>query len=168
MEGSPEVDQAWKEMGFHIVPLPANDAFAGLQSGMVDVFTASPLSAAALQWFALAPHMTDFNWTPLSGGLVISTQVWKRIPAELRPELVRSAQAALGGLSAEVEKVEAQAMQIMLKNGLIVHKPTPAQVAEWEKLVESALRILIDNPISGDLYREAKGYLEEYRKNHGG
>ena len=29
MEGSPEVDQAWKEMGFHIVPLPANDAFAG-------------------------------------------------------------------------------------------------------------------------------------------
>jgi TRAP-type C4-dicarboxylate transport system substrate-binding protein len=168
MEGSPEVDQAWKEMGFHIVPLPANDAFAGLQSGMVDVFTASPLSAAALQWFALAPHMTDFNWTPLSGGLVISSQVWKRIPAELRPELVRSAQSVLTGLAAEVEKVEAQAMQIMLKNGLIVHKPTPAQVGEWEKLVESALRILIDNPISGDLYREAKGDLEEYRKSHGG
>jgi hypothetical protein len=59
-------------------------------------------------------------------------------------------------------------MQIMLKNGLIVHKPTPAQVGEWEKLVESALRILIDNPISGDLYREAKGDLEEYRKSHGG
>jgi TRAP-type C4-dicarboxylate transport system substrate-binding protein len=167
-EGSPEVDQAWKEMGFHIVPLPANDAFAGLQSGMVEVFTASPLAAAALQWFALAPHMTDFNWAPLSGGLVISSQVWKRIPADLRPELERSAQAALGGLAAEVEKVEAQAMQIMKQNGLVVHKPTPAQMAEWEKLVENALKILLDNPISSDFYREAKGYLEEYRKSHGG
>jgi len=168
MEGSPEVDQAWKEMGFHIVPLPANDAFAALQSGMVEVFTASPLSAAAFQWFALAPHMTDFNWTPLTGGLVISSQAWKRIPADLRLELARASQAALTGLAAEVEKVETQAMQIMKQNGLVVHKPSPAQLGEWNKLVDNALRILIDNPISGDIYREARGYLEEYRKSHGG
>ena len=167
MEGSPEIDQAWKEMGFHIVPLPANDAFAALQSGMVEVFTASPLSAAAMQWFALAPNMTDFNWSPLTGGLVISSQAWKRIPAELRPELARAAEAALGGLAAEVDKVEAQAMQIMKQNGLIVHKPTPEQMKQWQKLVETALKILIDNPISGDIYREAQGYLAEYRASHG-
>jgi TRAP-type C4-dicarboxylate transport system substrate-binding protein len=168
MEGSPEVDQAWKEMGFHIVPLPANDAFAGLQSGMVEVFTASPLSAAALQWFALAPNMSDFNWSPFTGGLVISSAAWKRIPAELRPELARAAEAALDGLSSEVEKVEAQAMQIMKKNGLVVHKITPEQMKQWESLVERALKILLDNPISSDIYREARGYLEEYRKSHGG
>jgi TRAP-type C4-dicarboxylate transport system substrate-binding protein len=168
MEGSPEVDQAWKEMGFHIVPLPTNDAFAALQSGMVEVFTASPLAAAATQWFALAPNMTDFNWAPFTGGLVISSQAWKRIPAELRPELVRAAEATLSGLTAEAEKVEAQAMQIMKQNGLAVYKPTAAQLAEWEKLVENALKILLDNPISSDIYREARGYLEEYRKSHGG
>jgi len=168
MEGSPEVDQAWKEMGFHIVPLPANDAFAALQSGMVDVFTASPLSAAALQWFALAPNMTDFNWSPFTGGLVISSQAWRRIPAELRIELARAAESAFAGLTAEVEKVEAQAMQIMKQNGLVVNKVSPAQLAEWDKLVERALKILIDNPISGDIYQEAKGYLEEYRRSHGG
>jgi TRAP-type C4-dicarboxylate transport system substrate-binding protein len=168
MEGSPEVDQAWKEMGFHIVPLPTNDAFAGLQSGMVDVFTASPLSAAALQWFALAPNMTDFNWSPFTGGLVIASSAWKRIPAELRPELTRATESALGGLTAEVEKVEAQAMQIMKQNGLVVNKPSPSQMKQWEQLVERALKILLDNPISSDIYREAKGYLEEYRKSHGG
>jgi TRAP-type C4-dicarboxylate transport system substrate-binding protein len=168
MEGSPEVDQAWKEMGFHIVPLPANDAFAGLQSGMVEVFTASPLTAAAMQWFALAPNMTDFNWTPLTGGLVISSQAWRRIPAELRPELKRAAQDALTGLTGEVEKVEAQAMEIMKKNGLVVHHVNEAQLEQWHKLVERALKILIDNPISRDIYEEAAGYLEEYRRAHGG
>jgi TRAP-type C4-dicarboxylate transport system substrate-binding protein len=168
MEGSPEVDQAWKEMGFHIVPLPANDAFAALQSGMVDVFTASPLTAAALQWFALAPNMTDFNWAPLTGGLVITTQAWRRIPADLRPELANAAREALGGLTAEVEKVEAQAMQIMKQNGLIVRHVTPAQLAEWDQLVQRGLRILINNPIDGDIYQEAKSILEEYRSSHGG
>jgi TRAP-type transport system periplasmic protein len=168
MEGSPEVDQAWKEMGFHIVPLPANDAFAGLQSGMVDVFTASPLTAAAMQWFALAPHMTDFNWSPLTGGLVISAQAWRRIPAELRPQLQKATQTALEGLTAEVEKVEAQAMEIMKKNGLIVDHVGEVQLQEWHKLVERALKILIDNPISKDIYEEANGYLEEYRRAHGG
>jgi TRAP-type C4-dicarboxylate transport system substrate-binding protein len=168
MEGSPEVDQAWKEMGFHIVPLPTNDAFAALQSGMVDVFTASPLSAAATQWFALAPNMTDFNWAPFTGGLVISNQAWKRVPAELRPELARAAEGALEGLAVEVAKVEAQAMQIMKQNGLVVNKPSPEQMKQWEQLVERALKILLDNPISSDIYREARGYLEEYRKSHGG
>ena len=168
MEGSPEVDQAWKEMGFHIVPLPTNDAFAGLQSGMVDVFTASPLTAAAMQWFALAPHMTDFNWTPFTGGLVISAQAWRRIPAELRPELQKATEAALEGLTAEVEKVEAQAMEVMKKNGLIVDHVGEAQLEQWHKLVERALEILMDNPISKDIYEEARGYLEEYRKAHGG
>jgi TRAP-type C4-dicarboxylate transport system substrate-binding protein len=168
MEGSPEIDQAWKEMGFHIVPLPANDAFAALQSGMVEVFTVSPLTAAALQWFALAPNMTDFNWSPLTGGLVISSLAWKRVPAELRPELQKAAEAALQGLTGEVAKVEAQAMEIMKKNGLVIHKVTPAQIKEWQKLVENALKILIDNPISGDVYEEARGILEEYRKANGG
>ena len=168
MEGSPEVDQAWKEMGFHIVPLPTNDAFAALQSGMVDVFTASPLSAAATQWFALAPNMTDFNWAPFTGGLVISNQAWKRIPAELRPELVRATEQALQGLPAEVAKVEAQAMQIMKQNGLVVNRISPGELKQWEQLVDRALKILLDNPISSDIYREARGYLEEYRKSHGG
>ena len=59
-------------------------------------------------------------------------------------------------------------MQIMKQNGLVVHKITPEQMKQWESLVERALKILLDNPISSDIYREARGYLEEYRKSHGG
>jgi TRAP-type C4-dicarboxylate transport system substrate-binding protein len=112
--------------------------------------------------------MTDFNWSPFTGGLVISTQAWRRIPAELRPELARATESALAGLTTEVEKVEAQALQIMKQNGLVVNKPSPEQMKQWEQLVERALKILLDNPISSDIYNEARGYLEEYRKSHGG
>ena len=163
MEGSPEVDQAWKIMGFHIVPLPPNDAFAALQSGMVEIFTASPLTAAAMQWFALAPHMTDINWTPLTAGLVISNQSWNRIPEELRPKLKAATDRVLADLEAEIMAVENQALEIMKENGLIVHDVPPAVLEEWESLVEKGFEILIGDVISRDLYEQAKRIISEYR-----
>jgi len=164
MEGSPEIDQAWKAMGFHIVPLPPNDAFAALQSGMVEVFSASPLTAAAMQWFALAPHMTDINWTPLTAGLIISNQTWRRIPAELRPQLKAATQRALDDLEAEIMAVENQAIEIMKDNGLVIHEIPPAALQEWESLVEKGFNILIGDVISRDLYEEAKTVVSEYRQ----
>ena len=163
LEGSPEVDQAWKEMGFRIVPLPANDAFAALQSGMVDMFSGSPLTAAALQWFALAPNMTDFNWTPLTAGLVISNRAWRQIPADLRPRLKAATQRALTDMEAEVMAVEEQAIEIMKQNGLVIHHVPPEALEKWEGLVETGFRILIGDTISADLYEEARAIVAEYR-----
>jgi TRAP-type C4-dicarboxylate transport system substrate-binding protein len=164
MEGSPEIDQAWKAMGFHIVPLPPNDAFAALQSGMVEVFSASPLTAAAMQWFALAPHMSDIYWTPLTAGLIISNQTWRRIPADLRPELKAATQRALKDLEAEIMAVENQAIDIMKENGLVIHDIPPAALQEWENLVEKGFTILIGEVISRDLYEKAKQIVSEYRQ----
>jgi TRAP-type C4-dicarboxylate transport system substrate-binding protein len=164
MEGSPEIDQAWKAMGFHVVPLPPNDAFAALQSGMVEVFSASPLTAAAMQWFALAPHMTDINWIPLTAALIISNQAWRRIPANLKPELKAATQRALDDLEAEVMSVEDRAIEIMKENGLIIHEVPPAAQEKWERLVEQGLEILIGDVISRDLYEEARRIVAEYRQ----
>ncbi len=163
MEGSPEVDQAWKEMGFRIVPLSANDAYAALQSGMIEVFSASPLTAASMQWFALAPHMTDINWTPLTGGLVITNRAWGRIPQDLRPKLKEVTQSAMDNLHDEVMAVERQAIEIMKQNGLIIHEVPPEALTEWEQLVDRGFRILIGDVISRDLYEEARRIVEEYR-----
>ena len=164
MEGSPEVDQAWKAMGFHIVPLPPNDAFAALQSGMVEIFTASPLTAAAMQWFALAPNMTDFYWSPLTAGLIVSNQAWQRIPADIRPKLKEATQQALHDLEAEIKAVEKQAIDVMKENGLVIHEVPPAALQQWKDLVEKGFGILIGDVISRDLYDEAKRIMSEYRQ----
>jgi TRAP-type C4-dicarboxylate transport system substrate-binding protein len=164
MEGSPEIDQAWKAMGFHIVPLPPNDAFAALQSGMAEVFTASPLTAAAMQWFALAPHMTDFNWIPLTAALIVSNQTWRRIPADLQPKLKAATQAVLDDLESEIMTVENQAMDIMKQNGLVVHEVPQEALQVWKDLVDKGFGILIGDVISRDLYDKAKGIVAEYRQ----
>jgi len=163
LEGSWSIDQAMKKMGFRIVALKANDVFAAMQSGMVDAFAAAPLVAAAMQWFALAPHMDDFFWTPLTGGLIISNRAWKMIPSELHTRLKASTETILRDLYYEAMEVEKQAILIMKENGLVIHPVAENTLSRWRSMAEKGFGLLIGETISLEIYQEALRILEEYR-----
>jgi len=163
LEGSWSIDQAMKKMGFRIVALKANDVFAAMQSGMVDAFAAAPLVAAAMQWFALAPHMDDFFWTPLTGGLIISNRAWKMIPSELHTRLKASTETILRDLYYEAMEVEKQAILIMKENGLVIHPVPENTLSRWRSMAEKGFGLLIGETISLEIYQEALRILEEYR-----
>ena len=163
LEGSSSIDQAMNEMGFQIVPLKANDVFAAMQSGMVDAFAAAPLVAAAMQWFALAPHMNDFFWTPLTGGVIISNRAWKMIPSELHSRLKASAETILRDLYYEAMEVEKQAIGIMKESGLVIHRVPDDTLSRWRNIVEEGFGLLIGDTISREIYEQALLILEDYR-----
>jgi len=163
LEGSSSIDQAMKEMGFQIVPLKANDVFAAMQSGMVDAFAAAPLVAAAMQWFALAPHMNDFFWTPLTGGVIISNRAWKMIPSELHSRLKASTETIFRDLYYEAMEVEKQAILIMKENGLVIHPVPENTLSRWRSMAEKGFGLLIGDTISREIYEQALLILEEYR-----
>ena len=163
LEGSSSIDQAMKEMGFQIVPLKANDVFAAMQSGMVDAFAAAPLVAAAMQWFAMAPHMNDFFWTPLTGGVIISNRAWKMIPVELHARLKASTETILRDLYYEAMEVEEQAIRIMKENGLVIHPVPDDTLSRWRNMAEKGFGLLIGGTISREIYEQALLILEEYR-----
>lgn len=62
--GVPEMEQAWKKSGYHIVPNELTNLMEALQSGMVDAFYLPPLVAGSGQYFALAPHMCSLKMAP--------------------------------------------------------------------------------------------------------
>jgi TRAP-type C4-dicarboxylate transport system substrate-binding protein len=165
LEGHASVDQAMKAMGFQIVPLKANDAFAAMQSGMVEAFAAAPLVAASMQWFGLAPHMNSFFWSPMTGGLIITNRAWDRIPEDLHPQLLASTEAILTELYFETLEVEKQAFDIMQKNGLIIHSVPDDTLEKWRNIVDRGFSMLIGDTISRDIYDQALAAVEEYR-NH--
>jgi TRAP-type C4-dicarboxylate transport system substrate-binding protein len=163
LEGHSSIDQAMKAMGFQIVPLKANDVFAAMQGGMVEAFAAAPLVAASMQWFALAPNMTNFRWTPMTGALIITDRAWRMIPSELHSELRSSAETILFDLYAETVEVEKQAIDIMKENGLIVHSISQDDLEKWHKIVDAGFSMLIGDVISSDIYEQAIAILKEYR-----
>jgi TRAP-type C4-dicarboxylate transport system substrate-binding protein len=164
--GDTEGVQAWKEMGFQPIPLAMTDMMSSLQSGMVNAFTANPLSAASYQWFALANNMCALKWAPLLGGIVVSERTWKKIPDDLHPKLIRSAQKIGATLQDEIEAADAEAIEVMKKHGLVINEVSEKQYQQWKELVEAGAKKLIGTSLHGPTLKKIKQYLIEYRTRH--
>jgi TRAP-type C4-dicarboxylate transport system substrate-binding protein len=162
-EANPDEIRAWRELGFNPVALAMTDVMLQLQSGGLDVFISSPLVMASNQFFAVADNMTEMKWAPFIGALLVSTRVWNSIPADTRVELRAAAQKLRTDYEKEFLGADAQAIEVMERNGLKTHPVSPSANREWRELVEEGLLAFFGDRFDISYYETAQGYLEEYR-----
>jgi TRAP-type transport system periplasmic protein len=165
-EDSPEELQAWKQMGFNVIPLPTPDRLFAYQSGMADAALTSPLVAASYQWFAFIPNMFGVKLSPLIGGFVVENRAWKRVPSDLREELLTAAREVVSPLFAETVELEKRAIQTMIDNGLLINEIPEAVVAEWKQTVDDGFQVLIGTSISNETYETVKQHLADFRADN--
>jgi len=162
-DSAPTINQAWKEMGFHIVPVPSTQVLPALQSGMIEAFILTPLTAAATQWFGPAKHMADLQIAPMFGGILFSQRAWDRIDPDLKPKLIAAVERHLDTLRRETLELEAEALRVMLDNGLVIHPVPAAAAAEWERVVAEGLEIVVGGAVPAELVEEVRGHLRDFR-----
>jgi TRAP-type C4-dicarboxylate transport system substrate-binding protein len=155
--------QLYKETGFHPVPLSTTDLLPSLQTGMVNGYSSTPLASLAFQWFGLAPNMTDLRYAPLTGATVIEKGAWEKIPAALRPKLLEASRAAGRKLRVEIRRLNQEALGVMVKNGLKVHKVSPDVQAQWSKMVEDVYPQVRGKIMPAEAFDAVKKYRDEYR-----
>ena len=160
---SPAIVDAWKKMGFHVVPVASTEVLPALQSDLVEAFLLTPLTAAAMQWFGLAKNMMELPLVPMISGIVVSERVWDSIPGELKGELLDIVDRHLRTLGEETAALEQEAIQIMLENGLQIQPVSPEAAAEWERVVEEGLELITGTVVSEQMFEEVQILLEEYR-----
>lgn len=161
---SPEIVDAWKELGFRVVPIAPTEVLPALQSDLLESFLLTPLTAAALQWFGLAKNMMEFPLAPMLSGIVVSERVWEGIPGELKTELLAVVDRHLATLNEETAALEQEAVQIMLENGLQIHPVSPEDSAEWERVMEEGLDLVTGTVVSEQMFAEVQMLLEQYRR----
>lgn len=167
--GEPLLAQAWKESGFRVIPNDLKDMMMALQSGMVDAFYTPPLLAASGQYFAQAPHMCDLRVAPLVGAIVLSQRVWKQIPEELRPALMRRAREMSDVLYKDTIKLEEEALKTMVEHGLTIYHVPDDEFSRWEAASEKGMKVLIGKAFSREIYDRFMAILKEIReKGHDG
>jgi TRAP-type C4-dicarboxylate transport system substrate-binding protein len=162
--GDPDGTQAWKKAGFHPVPLSVTELMTSLQSGMVDAFSTTPLSAAAYQWFGLAKNMCGMKWAPLIGGIVVSTKTWKKIPEKMRIKLLDAARQIGNEIQAEIDNADVQAITIMKQHGLKVHPVSRDVETQWLSVVQSGFNMVIGKSVDEASYNEVKQHLKTFRE----
>jgi len=164
-----DVISAYKAMGFQVVPANFNETMVVLQSGMADIFTAPPIAAAAFQWFAMAPYMTEFPIAPVIGGMVISQRSWQRIPEEFRDELKESMKRLSQDFYAESLRMNDEALRVMKENGLHLISLSDDEYKAFEEMVKGGHTQMVgaDKAIPPELYEELQNELEAFRVNNG-
>ena len=166
--GDANLVQLYKETGFHPVPLSTNDLLPGLQTGMVNGYSSTPLVSLAFQWFGLAPNMADLRYAPLTGATVIEKRAWERIPPDLRPKLLEASRRAGLKLRAEIRRLNQEALEVMVKNGLKIQKVPPEVQAQWRKMVEDIYPRIRGKIMPAEAFDTVKLYRDEYRAAHRG
>jgi TRAP-type transport system periplasmic protein len=153
----------WKSAGYSPVPLSATDILPNLQTGLIDSFDTTPLSALSFQWFPLAPHMTNLKWAPLVGATIVTTKAWNSIPLASRPALLKAAAEAGKRFKDEIRTDNQAAIDAMKQRGLIVHDVTDEQYAQWEQLFQSVYPQISGTVVPADMMNLAIKYRDEYR-----
>jgi len=166
--GQAAFTEVWKDAGFHPVELAATDIMMGLQSGLINAFSTTPLAALSYQWFGLAKHMTDLKWAPLVGATVISTKKWQEIPDEVKPALLKSARETGARLRRETRNLDDNAIAVMQKHGLNVHHVPPDIVAQWEHTARASYPKLAEKVVPAEVVTEVERYRDEYRVSRKG
>ncbi len=161
----PELADSFKKMGFNVIPVDLPDTLMALQSGMVDSMYASPMMAASYQWFGIADNMLDLKVSPVLGGVVISEKAWKKIPEKYREELLRITEHTADSFYNEAVRIENNAIETMMNNGLVINKPEEDTLNRWEKLVDDKYSAIVGSGgfVSEKRYNEVASMLEEFR-----
>lgn len=156
--------QAWKSMGYQVVPIGISQVLSALNSGMIDALYASPLAVGGYQWFGIAKNMLDFDVSPFVGAILLSERAWKQIPAELRPKLMEAVREVETSLDSDIVELENSAIETMRQYGLVPQPVSEEAKALWFEEFDEAYKYLIGKVITKEAYDTITGYVKEIRK----
>ena len=158
-----EINQAFKTMGFQMVPVARNDILIALNSGMADAVYQSPIAVGSSQIFGLAKNMASINIAPFMGSIIINQQTWRRIPDKYKPQLLEAAKRIETALDKSMQGLEDEVIKTMKNYGLVVNQLTPAQEKLWYDEVERVIPGLVGTALDRDTYTRIEAILKRVR-----
>jgi TRAP-type C4-dicarboxylate transport system substrate-binding protein len=152
-----------KSLGYTPVPLETADILPSMQTGMISVVPSTPYFALASQIFASAPNMLEINWAPLVGALVVTRKAWDDMSPTAQEAVRAAAERAGAQMRAKARQEVDEAVAAMQKRGLVVNRPTPEQMREWNELGEKLYPRIRGSMVPADTFDEVMALLKSYR-----
>ncbi len=153
--------QAFKQLGFQILPVPTTELITALNSGMVEAFYSDPMGAAGYQWFGAAPYLLDLPVAPFVGVVVIGKNAWNRVPAKHRAALKAATQEMASSLDGSIRELGEKARGVMKDNGLVLYKPTETEIALWKADMEAGIQKTLGSVFPLDMYDAIQAALKK-------
>jgi TRAP-type C4-dicarboxylate transport system substrate-binding protein len=162
-QGEQKLMEIWSMAGFNTRPGSAADLVTGLQTGQYEGFTASAQIAVIMRYFENAKYMTDLNWALILGATVIKKEVWDKMPADVKPALLKVERETGQKLQDAIRQGAISDVQNMKARGLNVVAVDAKTYELWRATVDKAKSKIRGDFAPADAYDEALKYRDEYR-----
>lgn len=160
----PATQSAAKTFEIAPVPLSLGDVLAGLQTGLVDTVTSSPIATIALQWHTQVTSITDLPLVYFYGILAISNKSFKKLSADDQATVRTIMTAAFEKINRQNRKDNESAYKALAAQGIKKVTPTPEHVTAWKvKATASIENYLKEGGISHDTYDEVNNAVKTFR-----
>ena len=155
---------ALRALGVAPVVMPVTDVMTGLQTDLLDSVTAPPVGAVVFQWHTRVKYITDVPLAYVYAALLID----KRVFSKVSPEDQAVVREVMEGIYRKFDKYGVSdndaAMQALLESGLETVSPNPAEVREWQGIVNRSHRELGEKGVFDiALFDRIQSMLESYR-----
>jgi TRAP-type C4-dicarboxylate transport system substrate-binding protein len=159
-----EMLQAFKTMGFQMVPVNMNEVLVFLNNGAIDAVYQSPIAVAGYQIFGVAKHMSTINLAPFMGGIIMNRTAWRRIPDRYKDQLLAICKRIESEIDGSIAKLETEAVTTMSRYGLTINQASPAQEQEWYQDMARHEDELVGPIFNREIYQKITDILQEYRR----
>jgi len=161
--GESEQQEIMKSLGFTPVPLETTDILPSIQTGMINVVPSTPYFALSTQIYAKVPHMLEINWAPVVGALVVTQKAWDDMSPAGRQALRTAGEKAGVQIRNKARQEVEEAVEAMRKRGLVVNKPNPDQLREWQELADKLYPRIRGNLVPAETFDEVFQHVKAYR-----
>jgi TRAP-type C4-dicarboxylate transport system substrate-binding protein len=162
-ESEPELMDAFKAMGYQMVPVALNQILVSLSGGQIDAVYQSPVNAGGLQIFGLAKNMASIPVSPFMGAIVMNQRAWRSVPEKYRDELVRVTRRMEAELDGSIQALEADVIKTMVNYGLVINQVSPEQEQVWYDDINRVMPSLVGPVFDRELYGRIETLLRSYR-----
>jgi TRAP-type C4-dicarboxylate transport system substrate-binding protein len=163
LAGVPRQMEIMRDLGYQPVSLETEQILPSLTTGMISVVPVPPFLANALQFNRQAKYMLDMNWVPIVGAAIVRSDVWERIPPELRAQLQEIATVAAGKIRTQTRAEDDDAIVAMKRNGLVVQPVTPEVLAAWQALAQRSYPMIRGPIVPAEIFDQVQAALAEFR-----
>ena len=156
----PSITRNWDANKLNVA---TSDILPAIQTGMINVVPSTPYFALASQIYTSAPNMLEINWAPIVGALVVTRKAWD----EMTPAVQAAVRAASDKAGVQIrfkarQEVD-EAVAAMQKRGLVVNRPTPDQMREWNDLAGKLYPRIRGSMVPAETFDEVFSLLKTYR-----
>lgn len=139
-------------------PIPINELYTAVQTGVVDGFEHDPGTVLAYKMFEVSKYcfLTRHIYTPMLA--YIGKRGLAKIPADLLPKFMQAAAVATAASRSEVKAVEAEAVADLKAKGIVFADAPPAELQELrQKMADNLYSAYLKQfPVTEPLFAKIK------------